>query len=158
MGELKTINIGQEKVDILSSALSNFIKKVSDIEGLEGMFLLPCVNFSKYHVILLEMVTSDYRARKKIYNVMGDELQSAYLETGIEIKTATIAYDEYEKKVALENPEYPIRGMLCSGQIVYDPNGKLEELQKKFQGNKKFDNLAHQGVVKLEPPIQYTKK
>lgn len=158
MEELETVKLEQKKVDILSTAVSNFVKRVSSVEGLEGMFLLPCINFERFHVIHLEIITSDYRTRKKVYGELGVDFQNAYLETGIEIKPITISYYDYLKKVEEEDSHYPIRGMLCSGQIIYDPNGKLEELQKKFQGDKKFDNLNQRGIVKLDPPIQYTKK
>ena len=86
------------------------------------------------------------------------DLERASIKTGIKIKVEGISYSEYSSEESHDDYEHPIRGMLRSGQIIYDVNGNLQELQNKYKRSSTIDNLGRRGVVKMNPPIQYKKQ
>lgn len=154
---MRNVNMEVKTVDMLSDAISSFIHSVDDGRNLEGAFVVPCASSSDVGVMLLELVCGSEFMRGKVLSADRDVLDIVSMLTGVEVKVETIPYWHYTENNIFDRFDYPIRGMLKSGHIIYDLNGNLETLQKRYKDDVMLDDLSWRGAVGIQPAIQYKK-
>lgn len=156
MSRLRNLKVEDEKIEILSDAISRFINSVNKFGDLEGVFVLS-LGVDHVSSMLVELVYNSDNLDRKIMDYDQSFIRDVSMLTDINIKIETIPYKYYTDS---EHDSYyfPYNGMLKSGHIIYDPNGSLGELQGKYRKNPYIDNLGWRGAVKSRPPIQYKKE
>ena len=158
MENISKVSVEREKIDILSDSISEFICNIQNKSGLEGVFIVPCVDCKEVNKMFVEFVIDDWLTGLSIEEVSKKDLELASNDTGIEIKVENIWYSYYNENNDVDSYDMPLKGMLKSGTIIYDVNGNLSKKQKQYREDKSIVGLGSRGVVQVEPPIQYRKK
>lgn len=141
----------------MSDAISKFIHGIDDKNGLEGAFVVAYANDEEVNTLLVEVVFNNHLMRDKIATASRDGLIKASVDTGIKIRVASIPIWTYTNK-SINDYECPVKGMLKSGKIIYDVNGNLIRLQRRYKMSKCVNDLRNHDVVKMEPSVQYKKQ
>ena len=77
---------------------------------------------------------------------------------GIGLQVKVVSLDKCLDYFAYRNYDYPIKGMVKTGAIIYDAKGRLHTLQEEYRRDVSIQSLELRGAVEMEPAIQYSKK
>lgn len=158
METISKVSVEKEKIDVLSDEISTFIYNIQNKTGLEGVFIVPCVDGKEVNKVFVEFVIDDWLTGLSIEEVSKRNLELASNDMDIEIKVENIWYSYYKENNDVDSYDMPLKGMLKSGTIIYDVKGNLTKKQKEYREDNSIVGLGSRGVVQVEPPIQYIKK
>lgn len=146
--------VSKRKVDMLSNFISNVVNSNKECPAFEGAYI--CCRKDKELDISLNVVWSDYHF-KMLYSA--SELDKISDKLDFRFHIELIPFNFFLGQCE----EYSIffkedRGMLRDGNIIYDQNGYLDNLQKLYKENPSVEIHNYDDIVEIKPPIQYIKK
>ena len=154
---MKKIGVSKEQVDTLSYAVSEYVNGLGEQEWIEGVFIMPCGE-EKVDSIVLGVVYNNWRMGQRIEKSDKIRLHMLSGGVGIGLQVKAVSLDKCLDSLAYRNYEYPIKGMVKSGTIIYDSKGRLHTLQEEYRRDVSIQSLESRGAVEMEPAIQYSKK
>lgn len=140
------------KIDMVSDFVTGVIDKNKEFRAFNGAYI-SC-NQGYGLTITLKLITSGFY--KPMYSE--EELADLCDKTGFDVKVEGMLFSDYGNDLLSNTYEYPEKGMLKSGHIVYDRDGGLTKLQNQYKADRNIDDLYWRGIVDIEPPVQYKKK
>ena len=154
---MKKIGVSKEQVDTLSYAVSEYVNGLGEQEWIEGVFIMPCGD-EKVDSIVLGVVYNNWRMGQKIETSSKNRLHMLSGSVGIGLQLKAVSYDKCCDYFAYRSYEQPIKGMVKTGAIIYDAEGRLHMLQDEYRRDASIQSLESRGAVEMEPAIQYSKK
>ena len=153
---MKKFGITKDQVDTLSYAVSEYVNGLGENDFIEGIFVMPCGE-EKVESIVLGVVYNNWTMGKKIEDSSKNRLYmlSGSVDLGLQLKA--VSFDKCCDYLAYRNYDYPVKGMIKSGSIIYDAKGRLHVLQEEFKRDSSIASLETRGAVEMEPAIQYSK-
>ena len=153
---MKKIGVSKEQVDTLSYAVSEYINNLGESEWIEGIFVMPCGE-EKVDSVVLGVVYNNWRMGQRIESSNKNRLHMLSGGVGIGLQVKAVSLDKCLDHLAYRNYEYPIKGMVKTGAIIYDAKGRLHILQEEYRRDVSIQSLESRGAVEMEPVIQYSK-
>lgn len=153
--KVETIQLEDKVVEAVSEFLTKKIASSSGKHWFEGAFYTGSGDSS---AIVTLVYNSDRGFAPMTASILDEERDYIEHTTGFDIQTEEWGdwkFTEEERK--LTRWDYPIEMMLCHGNILYDKNGKLKELQTKMQNDREVLEQHTRGVCHFEPPLRLTK-
>lgn len=154
---MKTFGINQEQANTLSYAISEYVESLGQFDYIEGIFIMPCGE-NKIDSVVLGIVYNNWFMGQKIEESSKNRLHMLSSSVGIGLQLKAVSYDKCCDYFAYRSYDYPIKGMIKSGSIIYDAAGRLHELQESLKRDSSIASLESRGAVSMEPAIQYCKK
>lgn len=146
--------VKKKDVEMISSFVSNVVNSNKDNSAFEGAYI--CCRKDDKLDISLNVVWSDYHC-KIVYPA--SELDKVLDKLDFSFHIELIPFNFFLGQAE----EYSIffkedRGMLRDGNIIYDQNGYLADLQQLYRKSPSVEVYNYEDIVEIEPPIQYIKK
>ena len=154
---MKKIGVSKEQVDTLSYAVSEYVNGLGEQDWIEGIFVMPCGE-EKVDSVVLGVVYNNWRMGQKIEVSNKNRLHMLSGGVGIGLQVKAVSLDKCLDYFAYSNYDYPIKGMVKTGAIIYDAKGRLHTLQEEYRRDVSIQSLESRGAVEMEPAIQYSKK
>lgn len=153
---MKKVGVSEEQVNTLSYAVSEYINSLGENRWIEGAFVMPCGEDS-VETIVLGVVYNNWRMGRRIQESNKNRLHMLSSGVGIGMQVKDVSLDKCLDYLAYRNYDQPIKGMVKSGAIIYDVNGRLHMLQEEYKRDVSIESLERRGAVEMEPVIQYKK-
>lgn len=153
---MRKIGVSREKVNILSTAISEYVHGLGNNELIEGVFVLPC-GFEEVDNVILGIVYNNWRMKSNILQSDKGRLHMLSGCVGVNIQVKDFDIEKFYDYFAYREYDQPVKAMLKSGRIIYDSNGKLKDLQEQLKFDRTVESLEARGAVEIEPAIQYRK-
>ena len=154
---MKKFGISDDQVRVLSYAVSEYVDGLGESDWIEGIFAMPCGE-DKVDSVVLGIVYNNWRMGQKIETSNKNRLHMLSSSVGIGLQLKAVSFDKCCDYFAYRNYDYPVKGMIKSGAIIYDAEGRLTLLQEEYKKDASIASLEGRGAVEMEPAIQYTKK
>lgn len=154
---MKKIEVNTHDVKIISDAVSEYVNNLGDHEWIEGIFAMPC-GIDKVESIVLGIVYNQWDMGNRIQNSNKNRLYMLAQGAGVELQVKDVSLDKCLDYLSYRDYDFPIKGILKSGTIIYDANGNLHTLQEEYKGDSSIASLEKRGAVEMEPAIQFIKK
>lgn len=147
------VKIDEKKIDMISDFVSGVVNDNKKSNAFEGAYVCCSQGFSDL-CVTLKLVTNGFNY-KPVYSE--EEMDRISADTGFDVKVERMSFHEFADDRLSNVFSHPEKGMLKSGNIIYDRNGCLAKLQSEYKADRDIDDLSWRGVVEVEPPIQYKK-
>lgn len=154
---MKKFGVTEEQANMLSYAVSEYVNGLGENDWIEGIFVMPCGE-DKVDSIVLGVVYNNWRMGQKIEASSKNRLHMLSGSVGIGLQLKAVSYDKCCDYFAYRSYEQPIKGMVKTGAIIYDAEGRLHMLQDEYRRDASIQSLEARGAVEMEPAIQYSKK
>lgn len=154
---MKKFGISNEQADTLSYAVSEYVNGLGANDWIEGIFVMPCGE-EKVDSVVVGVVYNNWKMGQIIEASNKNRLHMLGGSVGIGLQLRPVSYDKCCDYFAYRSYEQPIKGMVKTGAIIYDAEGRLHMLQDEYRRDASIASLESRGAVEMEPAIQYTKK